>query len=214
MNFEKARVNLIKNLSAVIADKKVLKAMSDVPREDFVPSEMMESAYEDRPLPIGLGQTISQPFIIALMTQTLALSGNEKVLEVGSGSGYQTAILAKLSRWVVSVERLAELAGAAKKKLDELGYKNIDIHVARDTLGWLDEAPYDAIMVTAGAPCLPESLLDQLKKGGRMVIPVGPYTQQELYCVTKQKNRNKIEKMGGCRFVPLIAKDAWMEEWS
>ena len=212
MDLTTARADLIKNISSAIDDESVLKTMSLIPREHFLPPEMAAFAYDDRPLPIGLGQTISKPFIIALMTQALKLSGREKVLEVGTGSGYQTAILAELARWVISVERLPELAERAKKALGELGYNNIDICVAKKALGWPDEAPYDAIIVTAGAPRVPEGLLDQLKVGGRLVIPVGSIDCQELFKITKRLKKNTVQSLGGCCFVPLIADDAWPEE--
>ena len=167
--------------------------MSRIPRERFVPPESQHLAYEDSPLPIGLEQTISQPFIIALMTQALELNGSEKVLEVGTGSGYQTAILAELVQLVITVERLPPLAEPAKKVLDSLGYTNIEVHLAGDTLGWPAEAPYDAIMVTAGAPKVPPDLLGQLVIGGRMVIPIGSRYVQELCKITKQKDKNRIE---------------------
>jgi len=186
--------------------------MSRVPREQFVPPESRHLAYEDMPLPIGLEQTISQPFIIALMTQALELKGGEKVLEIGTGSGYQTAILAELARYVVSVERLAPLAESAKKVLDSLGYRNIEIHLAGETLGWPQQAPYDAIMVTAGAPRVPPELLAQLAIGGRMVIPVGSRHLQELYKLTRRRRKVVTENLGGCRFVSLIGKGAWEEE--
>ena len=169
-------------------------------------------AYEDKPLPIGLDQTISQPFIIALMTEALKLTGNEKVLEVGTGSGYQTAILAELARVVITIERLPALAEAAKRVLDSLGYTNIEVHLAEETLGWQSEAPYDAIMVTAGAPQVPADLLAQLAIDGRLVIPVGSRYVQELYKITKRRKKNIVENLGGCRFVSLISKDAWEEE--
>ncbi|MDO8687274.1 MAG: rRNA adenine N-6-methyltransferase family protein, partial [Dehalococcoidales bacterium] len=151
MDFAAARASLIEHLSTEIKDERVLAAMSRVPRENFLPPELRHLAYEDRPLPIGLEQTISQPFIVALMTQALELTGSEKVLEIGAGSGYQTAILAELARSVVTVERLPALAEAAGKLLNSLGYVNISVHLAEETLGWPEEAPYDAIIVTAGA---------------------------------------------------------------
>jgi len=212
MDFEAVRVNLIKHLSVEIKDEKVLAAMSHIPRELFIPQDEMHLAYEDRPLPIGFGQTISQPFIIALMTASLELTGKEKVLEVGTGSGYQAAILAELAKIVITVERMPTLAAAANKVLNKLGYKNIKIHIADHMLGWTLEAPYDAIIVTAGAPRIPEILIKQLKTGGRMVIPVGSRYDQDLYKITKQKNKNIVYSLGGCRFVPLIGEDAWMEE--
>jgi len=212
MNFEAARANLIKHLSAEIRDERVLAAMSRIPRELFLPEGKRHLAYEDRPLPIGFGQTISQPFIIALMTASLELTGKEKVLEVGTGSGYQAAILAELAKTVVTVERMPVLAGAAKEVLDKLGYDNISIHIAEPTMGWQIEAPYDAIIITAGAPKIPECLVSQLKTGGRMVIPVGSRYDQELYKIIKQKDGNEIHNLGGCRFVSLIGEDAWKEE--
>ena len=211
MDFEAARAKLIGQLSTEIKDKRVLTAMSRIPRELFVPPESRRSAYEDRPLPIGWEQTISQPFIIALMTEALELIGSEKVLEVGTGSGYQAAILAELSRQVITVERLSALAETAKQVLDSLGYTNIEIHLAEETLGWKSGAPYDAILVTAGAPHVPNDLLAQLAIGGRMVIPVGSHYIQELCKITKRQGKNLIQNLGGCRFVALIGKDAWEE---
>ncbi|OGO19143.1 MAG: protein-L-isoaspartate O-methyltransferase [Chloroflexi bacterium RBG_16_50_9] len=211
MDFAAARARLIEHIGAEIRDKRVLGAMSRIPRELFVPAKSRYLAYEDTPLPIGLEQTISQPFIIALMTEALELTGNEKVLEVGTGSGYQAAILAELARQVISVERLPILAETAKKILDGLGYKNIEVHLAENTLGWEREAPYDAIMVTAGAPSIPDDLLAQLAMDGRMVIPVGMRYVQELYKITRRQDKNIIQNLGGCRFVSLIGKKAWDE---
>jgi protein-L-isoaspartate(D-aspartate) O-methyltransferase len=212
MDFEAARARLVEHLSTEIKDQRVLAAMARIPRERFVPPESQHFAYEDRPLPIDLDQTISQPFIIALMTQALELTGKEKVLELGTGSGYQAAILAQLARLVITVERLAPLAETAKKVLDSLGYANIAVHLAKDTLGWPDEAPYDAIMVTAGAPMVSADLLAQLAIDGRLVIPVGSRYVQELYKVTRCRRKNIVENLGGCCFVSLIGKDAWEEE--
>ena len=211
MDFEAARARLIEHLSTEIKDKRVLAVMARMPRERFVPPESRHLAYEDIPLPIGLEQTISQPFIIALMTEALELTGGEKVLEIGSGSGYQAAILAELAGVVITVERLPPLAKAAKRVLNSLGYSNIEIHLAEETLGWLGGAPYDAIMVTAGAPRVPPDLLAQLAIGGRMVIPVGSRYLQELCKITKHKKKNKVQNLGGCRFVSLIGKSAWEE---
>jgi protein-L-isoaspartate(D-aspartate) O-methyltransferase len=212
MEFAAARAELVEHLNTEIRDKRVLGAMGSIPRELFVPRNSQHLAYEDRPLPIGEDQTISQPFIIALMTEALALKGREKVLEVGTGSGYQTAILAKLAGHVVTIERLQSLAEAARKLLDSMGFTNIEVHVAEETLGWQRGAPYDAIMVTAGAPRVPPDLLAQLRIGGRMVIPVGSRYIQELCKVTKGRKKNVVENLGGCRFVPLIGKGAWEEE--
>ena len=211
MDFEAARARLIEQLSTEIKDKRVLAAMSHIPRELFVPPESRRAAYEDRPLPIGLEQTISQPFIIALMTEALELTGSEKILEVGTGSGYQSAILAELARQVITVERLPALAETAKRVLDSLGYANIEVHPAEETLGWKSEAPYNAILVTAGAPNVPNDLLSQLAIGGHMVIPVGSRYVQELCKITRRKDKNLVQNLGGCRFVALIGKDTWEE---
>jgi len=211
MDFEAARARLIEQLSTEIKDKRVLAAMSHIPRELFVPPESRRAAYEDRPLPIGLEQTISQPFIIALMTEALELTGSEKILEVGTGSGYQSAILAELARQVITVERLPALAETAKRVLDSLGYANIEVHPAEETLGWKSEAPYNAILVTAGAPNIPNDLLSQLAIGGHMVIPVGSRYVQELCKITRRKDKNLVQNLGGCRFVALIGKDTWEE---
>ena len=208
-DYAAARAELIAHLSSEIKDKQVLAAMSRIPREKFVPEESRSLAYEDGPLPIGWEQTISQPYIIALMTAALELTGKEKVLEIGTGSGYQTAILAELSKKVISVERVPALAESARKVLDGLGYTNIEIHLAEETLGWQKGAPYDAILVTAGAPNIPDDLVAQLADGGRMVIPAGSRFVQELCKVVKNKDGNRLEKLGGCRFVALIGKDAW-----
>lgn len=209
MDFEDERARLIEHLRTEIRDERVLAAMARVPRECFVPPEEQNFAYEDRPLPIGFDQTISQPFIIALMTEALELTGSEKVLEVGTGSGYQAAILAELARFVVTTERLPALAEAAGKALDSLGYTNVEVHLAEETLGWRAGAPYDAIMVTAAAPRLPADLLAQLAIRGRMVIPVGSRYVQELFRVTRHRTKNTVQNLGGCRFVSLIGKDAW-----
>jgi protein-L-isoaspartate(D-aspartate) O-methyltransferase len=208
-DFTAARAGLIAHLSSEIKDKRVLAAMSRIPREIFVPEQTRSLAYEDSPLPIGWEQTISQPYIIALMTEALALTGKEKVLEIGTGSGYQTAILAELAAKVITVERITALAESAKKVLERLGYSNIEIHIAGETLGWEKEAPYDAILVTAAAPTIPESLINQMAEGGRMVIPAGSRYVQELYKVIKKKSGTSVRKLGGCRFVALIGKEAW-----
>jgi len=212
MDFTQARARLIAHLGSEISDRRVLAAMARVPRELFVPPEERLSAYGDMPLPIGLDQTISQPLIIAVMTEALELKGKEKVLEVGTGSGYQAAILAELAHLVITVERLPSLAETARKTLNSLGYKNIEIHLAEETLGYQDKAPYDAIMVTAAAPGIPDDLLSQLNVGGRMVIPVGSRYMQELYKITRRKKGDLVQNLGGCRFVPLIGKNAWEKE--
>ena len=211
MDSEAARARLFAHLSSEIKDRRVLDAMARVPRERFIPADGQHLAFEDIPLPIGYGQTISQPLIIAMMTEALKLNSSEKVLEVGTGSGYQAAILAELARRVVSTERIPALADQARRVLDNLGYTNVIIHLAGETLGYSPEAPYDAIMVTAAAPRVPEPLLKQLAIGGRMVVPVGPRHVQELYSITKGERDNIVQNLGGCRFVPLVGKDAWRE---
>ena len=211
MDFEVARARLIDHLATEIKDKRVLSAMSRVPRELFIPRHLAHLAYDDGPLPIGLNQTISQPYIVALMTEKLELTDNKKVLELGTGSGYQTAILAELARQVVTTERLLELMEKARVVLERLGYKNIEMHLAEDNLGWKAGAPYDAIISTAGAPRVPDSLVAQLAIEGRMVIPVGSRYDQDLHMIIRHKKGNEVVNLGGCRFVSLIGKDAWEE---
>jgi protein-L-isoaspartate(D-aspartate) O-methyltransferase len=209
VDLDTAKANLIEHLDHEIVDKRVVEAMKRVPREAFVPPEHYHAAYDDRPLSIGFGQTISQPFIVALMIQALELKADEKVLELGTGSGYEAAILAELAKRVVTVECIPELAESAKQVLDKLGYSNIEVHVAGKTLGWSQEAPYDAIIVSAGAPSVPQILLEQLVWKGRLVIPVGSRWQQDLLKVTKDRKGNRIANLGGCFFVPLIGEGAW-----
>ena len=209
MDLERAREDLVRHLDHEIADKRVIEAMRRVPRDAFISPEQSRVAYDDRPLSIGFGQTISQPFIVALMLQALELSGDEKVLELGTGSGYEAALLAEMAQKVVTVEYVPELAESARLVLDKLGYSNVEVHVAGGVLGWPAEAPYDAIVVSAGAPRVPQALLDQLALNGRLVIPVGSRWQQELLRVTKLRKGNNIENLGGCYFVPLIGENAW-----
>ena len=208
---ELARHRLLEELGRTIQDKQVLEAMEKVPRECFVPPAYHEMAYEDIPLAIGEGQTISQPFIVALMTQALSLTGQECVLEIGTGSGYQAAILSHLARRVITVERFVDLQASAEKRLLELGIANVEVHVAGEKLGWPEGAPYDAIIVTAAAPYVPQSLLDQLKDGGILVIPVGRRDHQDLLVVKKHGERIARSSLGGCRFVPLVGSEAWHE---
>ncbi|OIP26695.1 MAG: protein-L-isoaspartate O-methyltransferase [Dehalococcoidia bacterium CG2_30_46_19] len=212
MDLASARDSLIAKLSLEISDKRVLEAMRHVPREVFVSEDQYYAAYEDRPLSIGFGQTISQPYIVALMVQALELKREDKVLELGAGSGYEAAILAELARQVITVERISELAEGAKRVLEKLGYSNVMVYLAGKKLGWPDAAPYNAIIVSAGAPNIPQILLDQLSLGGRLVIPVGSRWQQDLLKVTKRRGGNKVENLGGCYFVPLIGEGAWEEE--
>jgi protein-L-isoaspartate(D-aspartate) O-methyltransferase len=194
-----------------ISDPRVLAAMRKVPRHRFVGSGLVGEAYQDHPLPIGHGQTISQPYIVALMTQELKLTGTEYTLEIGTGSGYQTAILAELSRRVYTVERVKPLMNGAMKLLDELGYTNVSYKITDGTLGWEENGPYDAIIITAGAPDVPRPLIEQLADGGRLVIPVGDKFSQELVRITKRKGKLSRERLGGCRFVDLIGEHGWRD---
>ena len=188
--------------------------MEEVPREHFVPSESRSQAYKDIPLTIGQGQTISQPYIVALMTASLDLRGNEKVLEVGTGSGYQAAILSRLAPrgMVYTVERVEALASSAEERLRSLGYDNITVTIGGAKLGLPEEAPFDAIIVTAASPSLPPSLLAQMALGGRLIIPIGTLNDQELVKVIRTDEGHVVKMLGPCRFVPLIGKDAWSEE--
>jgi protein-L-isoaspartate(D-aspartate) O-methyltransferase len=212
MDFAAKRAQLIQCLKYEIKDRRVLEVMGRIPRELFVPEPFSLAAYRNEPLTIGHDQTISQPSIIAQMTEALELTGNEKVLEVGTGSGYQTAILAELSRFVISTERIPALAEKARNLLENLDYHNVTIHVTGNRLGWEADEPYAAILVTAAAPQIPNSLVEQLAFGGKMVIPVGSKNYQQLYRVTRLKSGNRVEDMGGCRFVPLIGTEAWVDE--
>lgn len=194
-----------------VDDPKVLQAMGRVPREKFVPEPHALMAYDDIPLPIGQEQTISQPYIVAMMVSALELRQTDRVLEVGTGSGYQTAILAELARQVVSVERIKLLADSARERLEALGYTNFEVLQAGQELGCPAKAPYDAIIVAAGAPKLPQELMEQLATRGRLVIPVGTRESQELMKVSRSEVGYSFRTMGACRFVPLIGEDAWSE---
>jgi protein-L-isoaspartate(D-aspartate) O-methyltransferase len=196
-----------------IKDKRILAAMMKVPRHLFVEEGLWHQAYGDFPLPIGEGQTISQPYIVALMTAALHVTGDEKVLEIGTGSGYQAAILAELTMHVFSVERISSMAAKARKILDQLGYANVLIRVSDGTLGWPEEAPFDGIIVTAGAPAIPTTLMQQLLTGGRLVIPVGNEYSQTLLKAVKQEKGYKQEDLGGVRFVKLIGDQGWKADW-
>ena len=212
---ERDKRNLFNNLRREIRDHKVLSAMEQVPRDLFVPSEVTHDAYKDIALPIGAGQTISQPYIVALMTNALDLVGGEKVLELGTGSGYQAAILSHLvpQGRVLSLERFPGLAEKAASLLGSLGYSNVEIRVAGDTLGSPEDAPFDAIMVTAAAPSLSPVLLKQLAVRGRMVVPIGPLKEQELTKVLRTDEGHSLTMLGPCRFVPLIGRNAWPPEY-
>ena len=213
MDYELLRDKMVREqlVPRGISDKRVLRAFREIERHEFVPSNLCAGAYEDHPLPLGEGQTISQPYMVALMTQCLALKGGERVLEIGTGSGYQTAILASLSKEVFSVERVEGLAKKAESTLARLGYDNIRIKVDDGTLGWRENAPYDAIVVTAGSPKIPEAYIAQLETGGRLVIPVGTAFSQILTLVEKKPDGAVRSELCGCVFVPLVGKDGWKE---
>ena len=210
-HFKIARQRMVDNQIAArgIRDKRVLEAMRKVPRHLFVDEALWDQAYGDFPLPIGEGQTISQPYIVARMTEELGLKGDERVLEIGTGSGYQTAILAELSRQVFSVERIPSLLQRARAVLDRLGYRNVMIKLDDGTWGWKDYAPFDAIMVTAGAPVVPEPLLEQLNDPGVMVVPVGDEYSQVLTKIIKRDGKVFTETLEGVRFVKLIGDHGW-----
>jgi len=192
-------------------DERVLAAMRAVPRHAFVPAELQSQAYEDAPLPIGAGQTISQPYMVAAMTAALQLTGIERVLEVGAGCGYQAAVLSKLGREIVTLEYRAELAAATSRRLAEMRYDNVHVHCGDGTLGLPEMAPFDAILVAAGAPAVPPPLLAQLAEGGRMVIPVGNLENQELQLIERRRGTLQTNVLEGCRFVPLIGAHGWKD---
>jgi protein-L-isoaspartate(D-aspartate) O-methyltransferase len=192
-----------------ITDPATLKAMATVPRHLFVEDAMQARAYGDHPLPIGQGQTISQPYIVALMTQALQLQGHERVLEIGTGSGYQAAVLSRICEKVYTIERIDSLLGKARKTFDRLHYHNIVSRIDDGTVGWPDEAPFDAILVTAGGPKIPQPLVDQLADQGRMVIPVGGPEVQELQLVEKKEDEIWVRTIEQVRFVSLIGTHGW-----
>jgi protein-L-isoaspartate(D-aspartate) O-methyltransferase len=192
-----------------IDEPRVLAAMRKLPRHRFVEEALRDRAYGDHPLPIGESQTISQPYIVAAMTQLLRLSGSEKVLEIGTGSGYQTAVLADLARRVCSIERLPGLAMRARRLLEELGYTNAVVRIADGTYGWTDEAPFDRILVTAGAPAVPAPLFQQLSEGGRLLVPVGDAQSQILHVVEKVDGQMRVSLDCGCVFVKLVGRYGW-----
>jgi protein-L-isoaspartate(D-aspartate) O-methyltransferase len=212
VNFDIARKRMVMEQleKRGICDSRVLEAMRTVPRHKFVQEAMAAQAYNDRSLPIGEKQTISQPHTVAIMTESLQLTGNEHVLEIGTGSGYQTAILASLVRKVFTIERIRPLALEARKVLDALMLLNVNIRIGDGTLGWAEEAPFDAIIVTAGAPAVPEALAEQLAPGGRLVIPVGDEKGQSLLRITRQPDGSLTKETGkDCKFVPLIGAQGW-----
>ncbi len=206
-----AKERLFDEIRAEMDDERVVRAMVRVPREEFVPAHLERRAYENSPLPIGNDQTISQPLMVALMVSALMVRRTDTVLEVGTGSGYQVAVLAELAGQVVSVERVRELSVGAGKRLARLGYGNVELRLAGRELGWRPGAPYEAIVVAAAAPRIPRVLIEQLAEGGRLVVPVGSPESQELMRVIRGAKDISIHTLGGCRFVPLIGEGAWDE---
>jgi len=194
-----------------IRDKRVIQVMLEIPREKFVLKQNEKDAYLDCPLPIGMGQTISQPYMVALMTQCLSLDGSEKLLEIGTGSGYQSAVLSKLAKMVYTIERIKELSDRAKAIFDDLDLENIKVFIGDGSQGLERCSPYDAIMVTAGAQQIPEKLIYQLKENGKIVIPIGSSSFQELLLGERKKNKLKIKNYGGCVFVPLVGECGWIK---
>ncbi|MCH8814309.1 MAG: protein-L-isoaspartate(D-aspartate) O-methyltransferase [Chloroflexi bacterium] len=211
-DLSRARGQLLAELSREVMDERVLDALRRVPRERFVPDDLRSMAYDNLPLPIGYGQTISQPSMVAIMTQALQLGASDTVLEIGTGSGYQAALLSLLAQRVVTTERVPPLADEAKARLAEPRYSNVEVHVSEDSIGWVEGAPYDAIAVTAGAPEVPMELIEQLADGGRLVIPVGSRALQELVRITKTPEGAIRNNLGGCRFVPLLGESAWPDQ--
>ena len=209
--YERERLRMVEEqlVRRGLSDARVLDALRKVPRHLFVEEALRDRAYGDHPLPIGEEQTISQPYIVALMTQLLEVSDRDKVLEIGTGSGYQTAVLAELARRVCSIERLPRLAERARALLEQLGYANVWVRVGSGTLGWPDEAPFDRILVTAGGPSVPPPLFQQLAEGGRLVLPLGDPVNQTLTVVEKVRGEMKTQEHGECKFVKLVGKYAW-----
>jgi len=211
MDFKELRDFMVKTqlIPRGIKDERVLNAMKKVPRHLFIDESMQYKAYDDMALQIGEGQTISQPYMVAVMTQLLELKGNEKVLEIGTGSGYQAAILAELAKEVCSVERVTALATMAEERFHSLGYNNIHVKMGDGTLGWPEEAPFDRIIITAGTPKIPGSLIEQLSEGGMIIAPVGDRFSQQLLKVTKSKGKLLEDYHTPCVFVPLIGEYGW-----
>lgn len=213
INYEKERIRMVEDQIEArgVRDRRVLDAMGKVPRHEFLPEAIRGMAYQDSALPLGESQTMSQPYMVAVMTELLGLIGAERVLEIGTGSGYQAAVLAELCEKVYTVERIKTLADRARQSLDRLGYRSVAIKVYDGTYGWKEMAPFDAIMVTAGSPEVPLPLIDQLKEGGRMVIPVGERYTQTLLKVVKTPQGVATERSIPCVFVPLIGNHGWKE---
>ena len=213
INYEKERSRMVEEqiIARGVKDERVLAAMRKIPRHEFLPEAIRGMAYQDSALPLGESQTMSQPYIVALMTELLELKGTERVLEIGTGSGYQAALLSELCEKVYTVERIKLLAEKARATLDRLGYRTVAIKTYDGTYGWKEMAPFDAIMVTAGAPEIPAPLVEQLRVGGRMVIPVGERYGQQLVKVVKTAEGTRTERSVPCMFVPLIGNHGWKE---
>ena len=211
MSFEEARARMVEEQIRLrgITDARLLSAFGKVPRHRFVPAEFQQEAYQDHPIPIASDQTISQPYMVALMTSQLRLHGHERVLEIGTGSGYQAAVLAEMALEIFSVERLPELLQPARRRLAALGYLNVHLSGGNGSLGWTEHAPYDAIIVTAAAPTIPTPLLAQLADPGRMVIPVGGPEGQTLQLIEKRNGLVTQTAVAGCMFVPLVGRHGW-----
>ena len=209
---DRAEERMLRFIARHVRDRRVLDAMRAVPRDEFVPPGLRRHAFNDGALPIGSGQTISQPLIVAMMSEAADLEGDERVLEVGTGSGYQAAVLSRLALEVVTVERVGGLLRRAKTTLRRLGIGNVRCLPAGTALGAPDDGPFDAIVVAAAAPDVPTTLVDQLVEGGRLVIPVGRRSEQELFVITKRGERLRRRSLGGCRFVPLIGEDGFPDE--
>jgi len=208
---ERRRMVAVQIAGRGVRHRRTLAALATIPRHRFVPATLADAAHDDAPLPVGRGQTISQPYMVALMTAVLAPRRTDRVLEIGTGSGYQTAILAHLVRRVFTVERLAELATGAERRLAALGIGNVEYRVGDGSLGWPEAAPFDAILVTAAAPAIPAPLVAQLAPGGRIAVPVGDLALQELVVGTLGPEGLAVRDAGGCRFVPLIGRHAFRE---
>ena len=210
-SFDSARAEMVARQIRArgISSTRVLEAMAAVPRHLFVPADRIPAAYFDEPLPIGEGQTISQPYVVALMVQALELTGSERVLDIGAGSGYQAALLSLLARDVIAVESHPALAAQARARLANLGYRNVRLELGDGSLGWRDAAPFNAILVAAASPAVPAPLIEQLAEGGRLIVPVGTLDNQDLLCIRKNDGRIRQESLGGCRFVPLTGRFGW-----